>query len=161
MSTQQSTLPRLFNGTALTALVLLWLIPTLGLFVSSIRDKDALAASGWWTAFSESTQTTFARTQLPSEQIKEGNSFVLAGQLTAEDGSKYENILAFGSSARDPQEAPAGETLVLKTEINSLFTAMVLTNTAHQRRSLAVVANVYSSLTANHLDSPLKTMLTY
>ena len=114
MSTQQSTLSRLFNGTALTALVLLWLTPTLGLFVSSIRDKDALAASGWWTAFSESTQTTFARTQLPSEQIKEGDSFVLAGQLTAEDGSMYENILAFGSSARDPQEAAAGETLVLK-----------------------------------------------
>src|SRR6056300_1198565 len=96
MSTKTSFLPRFFNGTALTALVILWLVPTLGLFVSSIRDKDALASSGWWTAFNASTQTTFARTQLPSTQQLIDGQYILSGQLTAEDGTEYTNILAFG-----------------------------------------------------------------
>ena len=35
----------------LTALVVLWTVPTLGLLVSSLRAADAVAGSGWWTAF--------------------------------------------------------------------------------------------------------------
>ncbi|NRP15763.1 MULTISPECIES: carbohydrate ABC transporter permease [unclassified Marinobacterium] len=114
MSTQSSFLPRFFNGTALTALVILWLVPTLGLFVSSIRDKDQLAASGWWTSFNESKQVTFARTDLPETQQQIDGQFVLSGQLTADDGTAFTNILAFGSSSRDPEEVPAGETATLK-----------------------------------------------
>ncbi|MEM6891691.1 MAG: carbohydrate ABC transporter permease, partial [Pseudomonadota bacterium] len=29
-------------------LVVLWLIPTVGLLVSSFRDRDQISASGWW-----------------------------------------------------------------------------------------------------------------
>ena len=29
-------------------LVVLWLVPTIGLLVSSFRDRDAITASGWW-----------------------------------------------------------------------------------------------------------------
>ena len=31
-------------------LVVLWLFPTLGLFVSSFRTGDQITASGWWSA---------------------------------------------------------------------------------------------------------------
>ena len=31
------------------ALVLLWLFPTIGLFVSSFRTGDQITASGWWS----------------------------------------------------------------------------------------------------------------
>ena len=41
----------LVNG-AVILLVLIWTIPTIGLFITSFRNKDAVANSGWWTAFS-------------------------------------------------------------------------------------------------------------
>ena len=41
--------------------VALWTIPTLGLLVSSLRDKDQIIASGWWTALSSSSQTEAGR----------------------------------------------------------------------------------------------------
>lgn len=36
---------------ALLILVLLWTIPTLGIFVSSFRDRLDIQTSGWWTVF--------------------------------------------------------------------------------------------------------------
>jgi alpha-glucoside transport system permease protein len=38
-------------NTALFLLVLIWSIPTLGLFVSSFRDRFDIQTSGWWTIF--------------------------------------------------------------------------------------------------------------
>ena len=35
----------------LTALCIVWSLPTIGILVTSFRTKDAVAASGWWQAF--------------------------------------------------------------------------------------------------------------
>jgi len=32
-------------------LIVVWTVPTLGLFITSFRDKQAIYNSGWWTAF--------------------------------------------------------------------------------------------------------------
>ena len=38
------------NGTLLL-LVIIWTIPTMGIFVSSFRERDEIATSGWWIIF--------------------------------------------------------------------------------------------------------------
>ncbi|MEU2061617.1 carbohydrate ABC transporter permease [Streptomyces sp. NPDC013455] len=37
---------------------LFWLVPTIGLLVSSLRSPQDMSASGWWTVFSEPSQLT-------------------------------------------------------------------------------------------------------
>lgn len=39
---------------------LFWLVPTIGLLISSLRSPEDLSAGGWWTVFSEPSRLTFA-----------------------------------------------------------------------------------------------------
>jgi alpha-glucoside transport system permease protein len=50
MGTQTRTQAIVVNG-VLLLLVLIWSIPTLGLFISSFRDQFDIQISGWWTVF--------------------------------------------------------------------------------------------------------------
>ncbi|MFF7375626.1 carbohydrate ABC transporter permease [Streptomyces massasporeus] len=38
---------------------LFWLVPTIGLLLSSLRTPEDIAASGWWKVFTEPSQITF------------------------------------------------------------------------------------------------------
>ncbi|WP_034088520.1 carbohydrate ABC transporter permease [Streptacidiphilus albus] len=54
---------RLTSGVLQVVLLLVgvvWLIPTLGLFVSSLRTPDDISDSGWWTAFTHPAQLTLS-----------------------------------------------------------------------------------------------------
>jgi alpha-glucoside transport system permease protein len=42
------------NG-VLLLIVILWTIPTLGLLISSVRERDDIQSSGWWTVFPHRT----------------------------------------------------------------------------------------------------------
>src|SRR5690606_12618060 len=42
----------------LVVIAVFWLVPTLGLFIVSIREEEANNASGWWTFFTEPAQLT-------------------------------------------------------------------------------------------------------
>jgi alpha-glucoside transport system permease protein len=53
----ESTAGWLVRG-ALIALCLVWTIPTIGLLVSSFRDQQAVASSGWWTVFTSPLDVT-------------------------------------------------------------------------------------------------------
>ena len=46
---RQKLLSSLFVNGTLLLLVFLWTIPTLGIFVSSFRNRDDIANSGWWS----------------------------------------------------------------------------------------------------------------
>ncbi|MEW5830208.1 MAG: carbohydrate ABC transporter permease [Chloroflexota bacterium] len=48
-SKRQKYLNSLFVNGTLTLLVILWTIPTLGIFLSSFRQRDDIASSGWWS----------------------------------------------------------------------------------------------------------------
>lgn len=49
--TRQKRLGSLFVNGLLFLLVLIWTVPTLGIFVSSFRHRDDIATSGWWNVF--------------------------------------------------------------------------------------------------------------
>ncbi|MBN0045904.1 carbohydrate ABC transporter permease [Streptomyces actuosus] len=45
--------------TVLIVVALFWLVPTVGLLVSSLRAPADMSASGWWTVFGEPSRLTF------------------------------------------------------------------------------------------------------
>ncbi|MBR0556970.1 carbohydrate ABC transporter permease [Ciceribacter sp. L1K23] len=86
---------------SVVALVLLWLLPTAGLFISSFRTADQIATSGWWTALFPQEQNLVVRAAAPSTQTQEGNLFVIQGNLLAENGNAAETtISAWGTSSQ-------------------------------------------------------------
>ena len=59
--TAKIKLGRVAAHMALLFFVALWTFPTVGLLISSVRDKDQLAVSGWWTALGNSTTQAASR----------------------------------------------------------------------------------------------------
>ena len=88
-------------------LVALWTLPTAGLLISSLRDKDQLAVSGWWTALSSSEQN---RAPPPEEQVERDGKFVITGNVLEGQPGK---VSAFGGSIREPRAFEPGQTAEL------------------------------------------------
>ncbi|OBQ67538.1 carbohydrate ABC transporter permease [Mesorhizobium erdmanii] len=91
---------------AVLVFVAIWTIPTLGILVSSLRDKDQIVASGWWNSFASSSQTEAGRLPPASAQTQKDGKYVLEGNIFG-DGAKR-NISAFGVKAAAPTQYPAG-----------------------------------------------------
>lgn len=51
-------------------LTLIWMIPSIGLFISSFRPPEAISETGWWTVFSTPSQLTI---ELYQEALSEAN----------------------------------------------------------------------------------------
>jgi alpha-glucoside transport system permease protein len=97
------------------ALVLLWVLPTLGLLVSSFRTNDQIRSSGWWAALFPAEQTQILRTADPDTArrataegvfVVHGNLFRVDDPNAAAQGSA---ITAWGVSSRDVAAFAAGE----------------------------------------------------
>ncbi|MFC3327084.1 carbohydrate ABC transporter permease [Mesorhizobium cantuariense] len=93
---------------AVLVFVAIWTIPTLGILVSSLRDKNQIIASGWWNSFASSTQTEAGRLPAASTQVEKDGKFVLEGNIFG-DGAKRD-ISAFGVKSAAPTQHPAGTT---------------------------------------------------
>ncbi len=111
-SSKRSPLTYLVHATVLF-LVVIWTIPTAGLFVSSIRDKDQLSVSGWWTSLSTSEQQLVARADDPSKQVQVGDKFVIQGNLFEGDPGI---VTMFGFSSLKPSAFTAGSVATLRNE---------------------------------------------
>ncbi|MBY5353835.1 carbohydrate ABC transporter permease [Rhizobium leguminosarum] len=99
---------RLFVHAAVLLIVIVWLIPTLGIFVSALRDKDQIVVSGWWTAFVGSTQTLAVRLGTADQQQQEGAAYVISGNVL--EGQTGRSVRAFGNRVQQPAAFKAGET---------------------------------------------------
>lgn len=108
--------PALFWAVNLSAaaLVLLWLIPTVGLFVTSFRDKDQIIASGWWNAFFSSEQTERFRTD-PEAQTQVGTEWVIEGTAIPPGASV---VSAWGTKTTEPGAYAPGETVDMGDGVN-------------------------------------------
>lgn len=113
-------LPRLIVNITVLFVVALWVMPTLGIFVSSFRDKDQLAVSGWWTAFSSSERNEAGRLAGLDKMKQEGPLYVISGNVLEGKGG---TVKAFGTKAVTPRaykpdaEADLGDGI--KLTINS------------------------------------------
>lgn len=107
MGTIAGTRPRLIWAVNLAALilVLLWTIPTFGLLVSSFRDRDQIAASGWWRVPFAATQTGFVRAGAAPDQVQEGGEYVITGTVLRAGQA----LRAWGTSSRAPAGFAPGE----------------------------------------------------
>ncbi len=99
---------------AVVVMVVLWLIPTVGLLISSFRERDQISATGWWQAPFSVELTFRTRGEVEGARlvdgvwVAEGSLFddpALAEQFADGAGS----ITAFGDRGTAPGEYPAGE----------------------------------------------------
>ncbi|MDF0594761.1 carbohydrate ABC transporter permease [Psychromarinibacter halotolerans] len=91
-------------------MVAIWLFPTVGLFVSSFRTTDQIATSGWWKAMFPAEQSVVLRTGGADDATRDGDNYVLEGNLFEVDGSDPLTIGAWGTSARDVNAYGPGDT---------------------------------------------------
>ena len=97
---------------SVAVLVLAWLFPTLGLFVSSFRTADQISTSGWWKAMFPSEQSLTIRAAKPEAQVTEGDLWVIEGDLFAEGEGGV--ISAWGISSKAVAAFVPGEVTELR-----------------------------------------------
>ncbi|WP_300513014.1 carbohydrate ABC transporter permease [Aliiroseovarius sp.] len=97
---------------SVAVLVLAWLFPTLGLFVSSFRTADQISTSGWWKAMFPSEQSLTLRAARPDTQVRDGDLYVIEGTLFTE--GRGGEISAWGISSREVDAYVPGEVADLR-----------------------------------------------
>ncbi len=98
---------------AVFVIVALWTLPTLGLLVSSLRDKNQIAVSGWWTALTTSEQSAQGRMKGSADQVEKDGKFEVSGNLF-EGAESTGKVQAFGIRVARPDEFAAGTTATLE-----------------------------------------------
>ncbi len=93
-------------------LVVLWVVPTLGLFISSFRTADQIATSGWWRAIFPSEQNLTLRSAAPDTQVQENGLYVIEGNLF--DAGTTAHISKWGISSREIDAFEPGQTAELR-----------------------------------------------
>ncbi|WP_170418731.1 carbohydrate ABC transporter permease [Ruegeria atlantica] len=93
-------------------LVVLWVVPTLGLLISSFRTTDQIATSGWWRSLFPSEQNLTLRSAAPETQVLENGMYVIEGNLF--DGGTKATISKWGISSRAVDAFAPGDTAELR-----------------------------------------------
>lgn len=104
---------------ALAVLCFLWLVPTMGLLIASIRTEDATKTTGWWKAISSITEFVGVRTGTDAELLDDGR-YVIRGTLVGrEEVGAGELGDIFGIRSNLAETFSVGETIDLGEYISS------------------------------------------
>jgi alpha-glucoside transport system permease protein len=98
-------------------LVLIWIVPTVGLLVTSFRQPDAISNSGWWEALRGTAQLYVVEVPV-DDQVDDAGTWVLETNIF--DAAPLENVPqsvqerrtvdSFGTSRLRGADTPAGGT---------------------------------------------------
>ena len=105
-------LSSIFSQLLLLFFVILWITPTFGLLISSFRDKDQLAISGWWTSLVTTEVNEIHRTKGNKDQIEEEGIFFIRGNLF--DNEEGKKVLSYGITSKDINAYMVGKIAILK-----------------------------------------------
>lgn len=144
-------LPRLIVHASVLVVVLLWLLPTLGILVSSLRDKDQITVSGWWTAFSSSEQTAAVRLADASVQKQDGSRYVISGNVF--ENGQGGKVAAFGVRVQEPTAFKVARLPISVMARHFSSIRMAPTNIARLQASRVRAANVSIFPSRHHRSS--------
>ncbi|HMS95537.1 MAG TPA: carbohydrate ABC transporter permease, partial [Tabrizicola sp.] len=85
-------------------LVLLWVLPTLGLLVSSFRTGDQITGSGWWQALS-TQESQLPAIRIEGDEATKDGLFVIEGRLFDAGGT----VSRWGTSSKEPEAYAPGD----------------------------------------------------
>lgn len=95
-------------------LVIIWTLPTAGLLISSLRDKDQLAISGWWTALVSTQRNEVVRLPKADAQIEENGKFIIRGEVFEQGSGR--TITTFGTSANNIGDAKPADIIPMRDQ---------------------------------------------
>ena len=100
---------RIAAHVALLVLVVLWTFPTVGLLISSVRDKDQLALTGWWTALAPSTLMAGSRAGTADKAVQAGDHWEIKGNVF--ESPTGQTIETYGATSATIGKTLAGRPL--------------------------------------------------
>ena len=106
------SLTSILSQLLLLVFVIIWIIPTFGLFISSLRDKDLLSISGWWTSLTTTEINEIHRMLGMEHQIQENNYYIIKGSIFEDNSGK--KITSFGITSKKINEFSLGEIAIFK-----------------------------------------------
>lgn len=117
---------------SVAALVMLWLFPTVGLFVSSFRTTDQISTGGWWNSLFPAEQNLTLRSADPDDegaQALRNGIYVVEGNLF--EAGTDATISVWGTSSRaidiyapgDTAELKDGETMTVQVNGDYVWTS--------------------------------------
>ena len=106
------SLTSILSQLLLLLFVIIWIIPTFGLFISSLRDKDLLSISGWWTSLTTTEINEIHRMLGMEHQIQENNYYIIKGSIFEDNSGK--KITSFGITSKKINEFSLGEIAIFK-----------------------------------------------
>ena len=106
------SLSSILSQLLLLLFVIIWIIPTFGLFISSLRDKDLLSISGWWTSLTTTEINEIHRMLGMEHQIQDNNYYIIKGSLFEDNSGK--KITSFGITSKKINEFTLNEIAIFK-----------------------------------------------